>query len=119
MIFVITIPRTSQVGYLWGRLENSLYLTFSKILFMIGLSLLIFPSLLGFNSIINAILNNKFTHIVSKISFMVYLTHLFVILQYSFNKKTESYYSIVPLFNLFIAHATLALIIATYLVFIV
>lgn len=89
MLFLILIPRTSQVGYRWSTLINSLYLTFAKLLFVFGVSVLILPALLtnNANCILHMILDNKLTNFISKISFMVYLIHLNVIMQFTFNIK--------------------------------
>lgn len=117
LLFVILIPRTSQIGYRWNNIVNSLYLTFSKITFIFGISLLTLPSLLTYKpSIVLFIMDNKFTNFISKISFMVYLIHLFVIMQSAYTKKVQFYYAIIPLFALFISHAIIACFIAFWLV---
>ena len=85
---IIFIPRTSQIGYRWSNLTNSFYLTLSKPLFCMGLSLIIIFPLLGYKSILSPILDNKFTSVLAKISFVVYLIHLLVVMQYTFNIKT-------------------------------
>lgn len=85
--FVIVIPRTSQLGHLWSDLPNALYLTYSKIVFTFGVSLIILPTLLGFPGWISLILDNSFTNFISKISFMMYLTHLFVVMQHASSYK--------------------------------
>ena len=47
---------------------------------------------------------------------MMYLIHLIIIMQFIYSAKVEVYYSIVPLFTLFIAHATISAVFAIYLV---
>lgn len=117
MAFIIFIPRTSQIGYRWNTLINAIYLTFSKPLYVLGLSLVIAPTLLGFkNSYVKIILDNKFTNSISKITFMMYLIHLMIIMQYIYSSKVEVYYSIIPLFGLFIAHSAISAIVALFLV---
>ena len=119
MSFLIFIPRTSQVGYRWSTLVNALYLTFSKILFTFGVALVILPTLLGLQSWVRTILDNKFTNFISKISFMMYLSHLLIIMSYTSSRKVETYYSAINLFTLFVAHACEAVLLSLLLVFLV
>ena len=87
MAFLVYIPRTSQVGLLWPNLANALYLTYSKFIFTFGVALTILPTLLGLTAWIRLVLDNKFTNFLSKISFMMYLTHLLIVMQYTGSRK--------------------------------
>lgn len=116
LLFLIFIPRTSQLGNLWSRTTNSIYLTFSKPLFCISLTLLTLPSLLGYSTFFSTILDNKLTTTVSKLSFSVYLIHLLIIMPFSYNTKSEFYYNHSTLIVLAFAHTAISSIFAFFIV---
>ena len=119
ILFLIFIPRTSQLGHYWSKLVNSLYLTYGKSLFVIGITFLILPSLFGCQSIIKLGLDNKITNFISKVSFFTYLIHLNVVMQWANSRTVEFYYSLIPLFGQFVSHSLISLGIATWLTLII
>ena len=82
MAFIAFIPRTLQNGGTWPQILDSLYLCFSRMLFNIGIILVIFPTLLGLKgSFFNTILDTYLFNLVGKISFCAYLLHYIVVTQ--------------------------------------
>ena len=80
MIFLITIVRTLQVGNEWPQYLHSLYQSLAKLIFVIGLSLTILPSLLGCkDSVIDFVMDTKLFNFIAKISFCTYLIHLTIL----------------------------------------
>ena len=47
LIFIVVVPRTLQEGHAWPQIIHSFYLTFGKLFFVIGVSMLLTPSILG------------------------------------------------------------------------
>ena len=86
-MFIVFIPRTSQLGLYWPNFVNAVYLTYSKSLFVFGITLLILPSLLGSSSIVGFVLDTPVTNFISKVSFFTYLIHINVISQWT-NSRT-------------------------------
>ena len=72
-LFVIFIQRTNQKELYWPQFVHSLYLTFGKPLFVIGLSFILLPSLLGIESLVHFLMDTKFFNFVGKVSFCTYL----------------------------------------------
>ena len=98
ILFLIFIPRTSQLGLFWSNFVNALYLTYSKSLYVIGITFLILPSLLGCSSVVGSILDTSASNFISKVSFLTYLIHINVIWQWTNSRSVEFYYSLIPLF---------------------
>lgn len=67
---------------------------------MLGLALLILPSLLGIRGIIVFILDTKAFNFIAKISFWTYLIHITIMNTWITSIKIDFYYAYVPLFGL-------------------
>ena len=93
MMFIILIPRTLQVGHKWPQAMHSIYLTFGKLFFVIGVSMMVTPSLLGVkNDLVFFLMDTKFFHFIGKISFWTYLIHYNLIVIVLFSQKVDFYY---------------------------
>lgn len=100
-LFVILIPRTAQGDNRhWSQLAHSMFLTYSKLLFIVGLAFIILPSLLGVNQMIRHVLDTKAFNFIGKISFWTYLIHLTIMYGWITSMKINFYYAYVPLFAL-------------------
>ena len=95
LLFIVLIPRTLQVGHHWPQAIHSLYLTFGKFFFVIGVSMILTPALLKVqDDFIFFLLDTKFFNFTSKISFWTYLVHYMIIEVVAYGQKTDFYYSI-------------------------
>ena len=95
MAFVVFIPRVLQIGYEWDQIWHSLYFCFAKVVFIIGLTLVLLSTLLGVKgSFFMTILDTKLFSFIAKISFCTYLVHLIFITQYLAVFYTDLYYNI-------------------------
>lgn len=80
LIFIVVIPRTLQVGHIWPQTVHSIYLTFTKLFFVIGVSLLASPSLLGIkDDFFFWLMDTKIANSIAKISFWTYLIHYMIV----------------------------------------
>jgi hypothetical protein len=80
ILFIVFIPRTLQVGHKWPQVVHSFYLTFTKLFFVIGVSMLVTPALLGIkNDLVYFLMDTKLFNFTAKISFWTYLIHYMVI----------------------------------------
>ena len=113
--FVLFIPYTLQQGYQWAQILHSLYLSVAKLLFVLGLSLALYPSLTGHQSLITTLLDTRLFNFLAKISFWLYLCHLLFIFQFDGSLKYDSYYNVVNLYTLFCGHLVIS--VPTALVF--
>ena len=95
------IPRTAQgQNHHWPQFVHSIFLTYSKLLFVFGLAMMILPSLLGINTLLNFSLDTKAFNFIAKISFWTYLIHLTIMNIWITSIKIDFYYAYVPLFGL-------------------
>lgn len=91
---IILIPRTAQGdNHKWSQLSHSLFLTYSKLIFVIGIAIIILPSLLGTNSIVRFTMDTKIFNLIAKISFWTYLIHLTIMYRWIFSMQIDFYYS--------------------------
>jgi peptidoglycan/LPS O-acetylase OafA/YrhL len=94
MAFVVFIPRMLQTGSQWPQIWHSLYFCFSRIIFLLGLTMVILSSLLGIKtSFFRILLDTSLFNIIAKISFCVYLVHFIVLSQYLGNFKVDLYFN--------------------------
>lgn len=108
-IFLVVIPRTNQnLG--WSQLCHSLFLTYGKTLFVVAVSLIILPSLLGVKSFVRSILDTKFFNFIGKISFWTYLIHLTIMSIWISSVKIDGYFAIIPTYSLFVAHSLVSML---------
>ena len=101
--FTCLIPRTAQGNHYWPQFVHSLYLTYSKTLFVFAIFFIILPSLLCARDFFPSqiMLGTKFFNFIAKISFWTYLIHLTVVIQFFMTRIMERYYefwSIYPIF---------------------
>ena len=110
MTFVVLIPRTAQGDdHFWPQLAHSFFLTYSKFIFIFGLSLTVLPSLLGIHTLARFMLDTKAFNFIAKISFWTYLIHLNVINIGVTSIKIDFYYAYVPLFSQFVCSSILSM----------
>jgi peptidoglycan/LPS O-acetylase OafA/YrhL len=99
LCFLTFLPRSIQNGSDWPLWAHALYWTFSKPIFILGMILIVLPTIIGVkNSFFCTILNNKLFSFIAKISFCTYLVHLMVVYQYIFSRFADNYYSITNVF---------------------
>jgi peptidoglycan/LPS O-acetylase OafA/YrhL len=99
MVFLITIVRTLQVGNEWPQYLHSLYQSLAKLIFVMGLSLTILPSLLGCkDSVINFVMDTRLFNFIAKISFCTYLIHLTILEIWVQSRTYSRYYTTIPTF---------------------
>lgn len=111
IFFIIYIPRTLQVGYEWPQVVHSLYLTTTKLFFVMGVALLVTPSLLGIkNDMVFFIADTKFFHYIGKISFWTYLIHYMFVLHVSYTQRVDFYYDTRDIFSLYMPVAMLSML---------
>ena len=80
IVFIVAIPRTLQVGHKWPQVVHSFYLTFGKLFFVMGVSMLVTPALLGIkNDLVYFLMDTKLFNFTAKISFWTYLIHYMVV----------------------------------------
>lgn len=106
------IPRTAQGDKNhWSQLTHSLFLTYSKLAFIIGLTFLILPSLLGVEGLVRFTMDTKAFNFMGKISFWTYLIHLTIMFRWITSIQIDFYYAYVPLFVLFVSSATQSMLV--------
>ena len=111
ILFIVLIVRTLQVGYIWPQFVHSLYLSTTKLFFVMGVSLLVTPSLLGIkNDMVFFLMDTKFFHYIGKISFWTYLIHYMFILHVNYTQRVDFYYDVRDVFSLYLPVAILSMI---------
>lgn len=110
ILFIVFIPRTLQVGHKWPQVVHSFYLTFSKLFFVIGVSLLVTPTLVGVkNDLFFFLMDTKAFNFMAKISFWTYLIHYMVVEHVCYSQKLDYYYDVSDVLTLYIPVAILAM----------
>lgn len=110
VMFIILIPRTLQVGHKWPQVVHSFYLTFGKLFFVIGVSMLLTPSLLGIkNDLVFFLMDTKFFHFIGKVSFWTYLIHYNLIVIVLFSQKVDFYYNAIDILPTYIPIAIISI----------
>jgi peptidoglycan/LPS O-acetylase OafA/YrhL len=94
MLFVLLIPRTLQLGNTWPQSVHSFYLSAGKVFFVLGLYIMILPSLLDIQNITFFLMDTKIFNFISKISFWTYLIHYMIIVQIAYSQKVDFYYTV-------------------------
>lgn len=127
-LFLTFIPRTNQGSHYWPQLVHSLYLTYGKLAFVFGLSLIILPSII-LNSdtkdhknqklLVRFLMDTKTFNFIAKVSFCTYLLHLAFILVYYGSTKSDFYYAFYPVLVLFVSFSVISIISGTVLVYMV
>ena len=110
IFFIMIIQRTNQNEHRWPQFVHSLYLTYTKTLFVMGLSIAILPSILGVKSFINFIMDTKIFNFIAKVSFCTYLVHVMVIYQWIGKISVDTYYSFLTEYDLCVAHSVLSIL---------
>lgn len=120
MLFVMFTPRMQQLNQnAWPQLIHSLYLSLGKIIFVMGLSMLILPSLLGVKSWVIFCMDTKFFNFIAKISFCTYLLHLLVIQWLINGRSVDYYYTTMSMHVIFVFICLISLILGFILVLMV
>jgi peptidoglycan/LPS O-acetylase OafA/YrhL len=94
MLFVLLIPRTLQLGNTWPQSVHSFYLSAGKVFFVLGLYIMILPSLLDIPNMTFFLMDTKVFNFISKISFWTYLIHYMIIVQIAYSQKVDFYYTV-------------------------
>lgn len=125
-IFIVFIPRTAQgSAHYWPQFVHSIYLTYGKIIFVFGLSIMILPSLVmrpsekGSKSLVHFLMDTKAFNYIAKVSFWSYLIHLTFLIVYFGTRFSDFYYSFTPSFGLFICFAVISILSGTIFVYLV
>ena len=127
-LFLSFIPRTDQGEHYWPQFVQSLYLTYSKLAFVFGLSLIILPSILlqsekdnkkSNTLLVRFMLDTKVFNFIAKVSFCTYLLHLIFIMLFYGSTKTDFYFTLYPVFILFVSFSVISLFSGTIFVYIV
>ena len=120
VVFLLIIPRTLQVGNVWPQWAHSLYQSLAKIIFVVGLSLAILPSLLGCkDSVIGFLMDTRLFNFIAKISFCTYLIHLTILNIWTQSRTVSRYYKIVPIFMEFMGVLVLSLLAGLVMTFLI
>lgn len=110
IIFIVLIPRTLQVGHTWPQPVHSTYLTFSKLFFVMGVSMLVTPTLVGIkNDLFYFLMDTKLFNFVAKISFWTYLIHYMIIEHSCYIQKLDFYYDTRDVLTLYFPVALIAM----------
>lgn len=110
ILFIVFIPRTLQVGHTWPQTVHSLYLTLTKLFFVIGVSMLVTPSLLGIkNDLVFFLMDTKMFNFIAKISFWTYLIHYMVVEHAVYVQKLDFYYDVEDVMTLYIPIAIISM----------
>lgn len=127
-LFLSFIPRTNQGSHYWPQFVHSVYLTYGKLAFVFGISLIILPSIL-LNSdkddtknstlIVRFLMDTKAFNFIAKVSFCTYLLHLTFILIYEGSTKTDYYFAFYPTFVLFVTFSAISIVSGAIFVYIV
>lgn len=105
MAFLMLIVRTLQIGHNWPQILHSLYSCLEKPIFIIGLFMVIFPTILGCKgSFFHLLLSNKLFNFLAKISFCTYLVHVMVMIQSIMSRTYDNYYSLITTFPLYLGN---------------
>ena len=107
---VMFIQRTNQNEHFWVQLMHSLYLTYAKTIFVMGMSLAVLPSLLGVESFVHFLMDTKLFNFIAKVSFCTYLVHVIIIYQFIGKLSVDLYYSYLNEYALYAAHAVLSIL---------
>ena len=92
-LWVVLIPRSAQGDeHYWPQLAHSLYLTYSRTLFVVAVSFIVAPALLGLPSFFSFILDTKLFHFIAKASYCTYLIHVMLIILWVGSQGTNFYY---------------------------
>ncbi len=68
----------------WNTVENSLFMTFWISCFVLGMSLIIFPCIIGYNDFLLKILGAPFWTPFARITYGAYLVHPTIMFYYVF-----------------------------------
>lgn len=125
--FIVFIPRTAQgETHHWPQFVHSVYLTYGKIIFVLGVSLIIIPSLVltpkskkDSRSLVHFLMDTKAFNFIAKVSFWSYLIHLTLIIAFYGSINTEYYYTFVPSFFLFVCFSAISIASGTIFVYLV
>ena len=90
---MVFIPRDLQIGHTWPQIGHSTYLAFSKIIFVLAVTLVMLPAILGIPDFVNFLCDTRFFNFIGKISFWTYLIHYMVIMRNSYNIKYTLYFT--------------------------
>ena len=110
VFFVMFIQRTNQFLPGWPQLVHSLYLTYAKTLFVMGLGIAMLPSLLSVGSMINFSMDTKMFNFVAKVSYCTYLVHFMFLQMWTGGMIIDYYYSLLTEYELVVAHSFMSIL---------
>jgi peptidoglycan/LPS O-acetylase OafA/YrhL len=104
------IIRILQAGGTWPQVAHSFYLTFSKLFFVVGVSMLATPSLLGIKGdFFFWLMDTKMFNFMAKVSFWTYLIHYMVVEFVCYRQKTDFYFDVGDVFTLYVPVTVIAM----------
>ncbi|KAF7271005.1 hypothetical protein GWI33_016065 [Rhynchophorus ferrugineus] len=112
MLGTLLIYQQFSLGSQHSHLIRSLSYTFTKPVWCIGLSFIIYSCVYGKGGFINSWLSNSCVQILSKLSYCMYLMHAPVIVFWLSTKRTREYFGHYNLFVLFGGHLVGTIIVA-------
>lgn len=127
-LFIAFIPRTTQGSdHHWPQFVHSIYLTYGKLAFVFGLSMLTLPSMLlptdlkepRNSSLVRFMLDTKAFNFIAKVSFCTYLIHLTLLESYFGSLHIDFYYSYGNTFAIFAGMSVLSILSGVVLVYLV
>lgn len=96
-IFGIVISPVYSSSYVWGstgyQFEGATFESFSKIGWGLMLSWVVYCCYHGYGGVVNSFLSNPIWQPLSRLSFVMYISHLTVMRIIYGNTKTETYFS--------------------------
>ena len=108
--FVMFIQRTNQFSPGWPQLVHSLYLTYGKTVFVMGISVALLPSLLGVRSMVNFAMDTKIFNFIAKVSYCIYLVHFMFLQRWTGGMIIDYYYSLLTEYELVVAHSVMSIV---------
>lgn len=94
VLFLTFFPRQIQIDEgAWSETFILIWLTFQRLLFVLGLNLILLPSLIVSKDIIAKILAWNVFGVITKISFGMYLVHYFIIERSMLGVRQATYYT--------------------------
>ena len=83
---IIPYPEIENKYYYSGTIIDTLWISQKKILFTLGLVIILIPGILTKEKFLHLILNNKITNMLANLTYCIYMIHCLVITYTSCNK---------------------------------
>ena len=103
----------------WGRAAEGVYLICARPLFVIGVALLVYPSLINNSRIFVYILGNSFSNVIAKLAFCAYFVHEMIIELKTFSIQKAVWVSQLQIWIQIFGYILFTLILSTVLTVII